>query len=199
MIFADTLGPVGSVGSAVAVVAALATVFLAYRTVSEAKAARREARQAHIQDIGEQSRLFEATRAAHEAELKGREKALRAELVLQRLAQVGTIQELLGEVADIARIEIAHPPPPMEGFPGTWTRVSGALARLEAAIAICERLGGGPALTGVLAEARNMSNDCRMQGTPPQRVVGEAMSAIEGMTFVTETDESLVVPDAIIS
>lgn len=193
MILAVALSTVGSIASVVAAVAALVTVWFAKQTVSEARAARSEAKTAHSSEMGEQRRLLDATKVAHEAEMAQRERAMESELVLQRLAQVGRIQELLGEIAHGASYEISNPPPDDNTGKDRWTRVTGGLARLEAAIAICQRLGGSEALKGSLAEARRMASDCRERGIPRQLVVDEATRTLNGITLMTETDPSLAV------
>lgn len=212
MVLADTLSTIGSLGSVVAAGAALMAVLYARSTVREARAGRREATEAHTreaqrqvelieatksaheQEASQQLQLLQATQAAHQQEMVDRARALASELVLQRLTQVGRVEELIGEVADIARFEIEHPPQRIAGQIGTWSRVTGALARLEAAIVICQRLGVAGGVGDVLAEARKMSIDYRRVGTPPQTVVGEAMGMLDRMKFITETDESLAFP-----
>jgi hypothetical protein len=186
---ADALSTIGSVGSGLAALAALAAVLFARETVSETREGRREARDAHAKQLHEQRQLLEASSRAHEAEMAERARAFASELVLQRLAQRGRIHELVGEVADIARIEIGSQPPPTGVGIGRWTRVNGALVRLEAAVVIWERLGGPP-----LPDARQMSRSLRQMGTPPERVVGDAMGELAKLTADAETDESLNLP-----
>src|SRR5665647_3051360 len=181
MVVAGVLSSVGSISTVVAALAALMTIVLARKTVAEARAGRSEARGAHLAEMDQQAVFLEATTTAHEREMQARANALASELVLQRLAQVGRVEELIGEVSDIARFEIEHPPLPIEGQIGTWTRITCALARLEAAIVICERLGVAGGVADVLAEARKMSIEYRRVRTPPESVVGATMGMLDRM------------------
>jgi hypothetical protein len=195
MVMADTAATVSAVFAGVAAAAALATVLFARDTVSEAKAARREAQQAHAEATREQARLLDATTAAHDEEMRERERAFRSELVLQRLAQLGRLEELLGEVADIARFEIANPPPSIGvGRPGSWTRITGAFARVEAAATLCERLEPGPGLVDALTAAKIMSHHLRTPNIPPSQIVGDAMSMLDRVVHASQTDGSLMLP-----
>jgi hypothetical protein len=63
------------------------------------------------------------------------------------------------------------------------------LARLEAAIVIFESLGGP-----LLANAEWVSKECRMANTPSMRIVGEAMSALDEITFLARHNDRLVQP-----
>lgn len=121
--------------------------------------------------------------------MEARKRASASELALQRLVQLGRIIELLGETADITRFEIANPPERVVGQVGTWTRITGVLARVEAAVSILERLGG-PALPDV----REMSIRCRRMDTPPERVVAESMSMLAQAQHVAANDASLQLP-----
>lgn len=189
MLGADAWGTIGSVASVVAAGAALVTVWFARRTVVETREGRSEARDAHAAEAAHQERLLDATTQAHEREMHDRERAAAAELALQRLVQIGRVIELLGETADIARLEIATPPQPILGQIGTWTRVTGALARVEAAVAILERLGG-PALP----EVTEMTLVCRRVETPRERVVAEAMAMLARAQHVAATDKRFDLP-----
>jgi hypothetical protein len=186
MMIADVLSAVGGVASVIAACAALVTVVYARATVAQARAARQESKDAHTEETRQQTQLLAAIREAHQQEMAERERALESALVLQRLTQLGRITELLGEVADLGRAEINNPHP----APWTqWSQIPGGLACLEAAIVIYERLGGPP-----LSEARQMSIDCRMQNTPPERVVGEAMSVLTRITFLAKDNNGLAPP-----
>jgi hypothetical protein len=190
VIAALKLSTVGDIATLVAAGAALVTVFFAAKTVGQAKEARKEERQAHKEEMEQHASLLQATTTAHEHEMTARKLAFDAELVLQRLAQLGRVMELAGEAADMARADIANPPPPTGIGNGTWTRVTGALARLEAAAVIYERLGG-PQLP---PEIKTFSIECRRMGTSPKLIVGEAMSVLEKLKHLAETDESLAPP-----
>lgn len=112
-----------------------------------------------------------------------RERALERELWLQRLTQLGKVQDLLWEAADIGRSEIGSPPERIEGQPGTWTRLTGVLLRIEAALVSLELLGG-PALP----EVRQMAANCRKPRIHPGQVVSETMSALDRTVHLSEND-----------
>jgi hypothetical protein len=189
MVIADALNTVGGVASVAAAGAALVTVLYARATVVQARAARREAKDAHAEETRQQAQLLEATRMAHEQEMVEREKALASEMFLQRLVHLGRITDLLGEVADVARTEEVQPPPTIEGTPIRLTRTTGMLARLEAAITIFESLGGQP-----LAAAEKLAKEGRMANTPPLRILGDAMSALDEIAFLARENDSLTQP-----
>ena len=180
---------IGDIASGIAALAALVTVYYARATVLQAREARREASAAHNEEMDREAQLLGATRAAHEQEMAAREHAVDRELWVQRLTQLGKIHDLLGETADIARFEISNPPERIEGQPGSWTRLPGALARVEAALVILERLGGPS-----LPETRQMTVNCRQMRTPPAQVAGEAMSALGRMQHLAENDPAFKVP-----
>jgi hypothetical protein len=188
MIIANVM--VGEAATVVAAGAALVTVLFARATVRQAKDARKEQSEAHKEEMTKHAELLQATTAAHQQEMADRKRAFDAELALQRLAHLGRILELVGEVADLARADIAEAPPPTGIGRGTWTRVTGALARLEAAIVIYERLGGA----ALPPEVRQFSIEYRGSGTAPELVVGEAMSVLEKLKHLAETDASLAPP-----
>jgi hypothetical protein len=184
------LSTVGDIATLVAAGAALVTVFFAAKTVGQTKEARKEESQAHNEEMEQHASLLQATTMAHEHEMTARKLAFDAEIVLQQLAQLGRVMELAGEAADLARADIANPPPPTGIGNGTWTRVTGALVRLEAATVIYERLGA-PQLP---PEIKTFSIEGRRMGTRPELVVGEAMSMLEKLKHLAETDASLAPP-----
>lgn len=186
---ADALNTLGGVASVVAAGAALVTVLYARATVVQARTARQEAKDAHAEEARQQTELLEATSMAHEQEMIEREKALASEMFLQRLVHLGRITDLLGDVADVARIEQVQPPPLIEGTPFKLTRTTGMLARLEAAIVIFESLGGPP-----LAQAEQLSKEGRRADTPPMRIVGDAMGALDEITFLAKENDRPVQP-----
>jgi hypothetical protein len=108
--FADVWAPIGAVATLGAAVAALVTVFFARATVVQARAQRTEAAAAHGEAMRHENSLLMATVDAHHREMAERGQAIATERVLQRLAQLSTIIELLREITDIARDEQVHPP-----------------------------------------------------------------------------------------
>lgn len=174
---------ISDLSSGIAALAALAAVYYARATVSEAQKARSEASQAHVEAMSRERQLLEATKVAQEQEIAERERALARELWLERLRQLGKLQDLLWEAADIGRFELDNPPRQIAGQSGTWTRLTGVLLRVEAALVSLERLHG-PALP----EMRQMAVNCRHIGTPPGQVVSETMSALQVTLHLSEND-----------
>jgi hypothetical protein len=189
MMIANALSIVGGVASVVAAGAALVTVIYARATVVQGRAAERESRDAHAEETRQQAQLLEATTIAHQQEMNERAKALASDLFLQRLVHLARITDLLGDVADVARIEQVHPPPLIEGTPFRMTRTTGMLVRLEAAIVIFESIGGPP-----LAKAEQLSKEGRRANTPPMRILGDAMAALDEITFIAKDDDRLTTP-----
>ncbi len=141
--------------------------------------------------MSREGQLLEATQTAHRQEMVDRKRALARELWLQRLTQLGRVHELLGETADIARIEIAHPPAKVAGGLGTWTRVTGALVRVEGALVILEQLEG-PALDDIKQKAISL----RRMNTPPELVVSEMMGALDQTRHLAQEHECFKPPPA---
>jgi hypothetical protein len=180
---------IGDIASLLAALAALITVYYAHATVIEARKARQEATSDHLEEMRQAGQLLEAIQSAHRKEMEERGHALARELWLQRLTQLGRVQELAGEAADIARLEIAKPPP-SSGI-GTWTRMPGALRRLKAALEILELLGG-PALDDIKQTTINLET----LNTPPQSVVPPMMNALEQLMSVAANHQSFQQPPA---
>ena len=91
-----------------------------------------------------------------------------------QLLMLSEIIKLVSRAGDFARLDIANPPPPTGIGNGTWTRVTGALAELEAMIAVYRKLGG-PELP---SDVERFALDCRHMGTPSEQIVGESMSLL---------------------
>lgn len=180
---------VADIISGIAALATLVAVYYARETVRESRKARQEASAAHGEEMTREAQLLEATRTAHEQEMTERRRAQERELRLERLRQLGRVQELLAVTSDIARHEIEHPPEKVAQQFGTWTRTTSGLARIEAALVILEQLGG-PALPDV----RQLTSALRMMNTPPQRIVGDMMGALAQSIALAENDESLREP-----
>lgn len=173
----------GDIASGVAALAALFTIYYARATVLVARKARQEASAAHGEEMAREAQLLEVTRTAHAQEMAERNRALERELWLQRLAQLGKLQDLLWEAADIGRLEISSPPERIEGQPGSWTRLTGVLLRIEGALVNLELLGGPS-----LSEIKQMAGNCRQVGVHPGLVVSETMSALQRTVYLSEND-----------
>ena len=137
-----------------------------------------------------QAQLIDATTEAHDQEMVEREKALERELWIQRLTQLGKLQDLLWEAADIARIEVSTPPERIPGQPGSWTRLTGVLLRIEAALVSLELLDGPS-----LPEIKKVATECRQMHTHPGKVVSETMSALERTLHLAENDTKFRAPE----
>jgi hypothetical protein len=98
--------------------------------------------------------------------------------------QLARIMELVGELTDVARLEIENPPERIGvGQPGTWTRTTGLLSRIDAQAAVYERLGGPP-----LPDAlRDFTRGARQLPTNQRRMVGEAEGMLATLTHFMET------------
>ena len=146
----------GDVLTVIAALAAMLAVWYARATVVIARDARSDASRAHAEQMARQAALLEATRSAHKQELIFRAEQLVRDLWLQRLTRLGRLQDLLGEAADVGRAEIEAPPPRIHGQPGTWTRVTGALLRVEAELSILQLLG-----CELPSDIRKTATECR--------------------------------------
>jgi hypothetical protein len=179
------------IASGIAAVAALLTVYYARATVSEARRSRNEASSAHTDEMNRAAQLLQATITAHEREMAERAEALARELWLQRLTQLGKVQELLGDAVEAARSEIGRREAgsPMIASIGS-TLLSSALLRVEAAVVILTRLGG-PALPDI----RQMTEKGRDAGASLYEVEAEAVRAIAATRFLAETDDKFRRPD----
>jgi hypothetical protein len=99
-----------------------------------------------------------------------------------QLLMLAEIIKLVSRAGDFARLDIANPPPPTGIGNGTWTRVAGALAELEAMIPVYRKLGG-PELP---SNVERFALDCRHMGTPSEQVVGESMSVLGQLQSLAE-------------
>jgi hypothetical protein len=198
---ADVLSTVGSIGSAVAAIAALVTVRFARQTVTEAKGGRKEARDAHAEEMRQQTQLLQATEAAHEREMEERERAFAYERVLQRLTEVGRIADLLTELANVTLVESGtierQSMPAGTVAPLTHTAVVGQ--RLEVAVAALQSLGGGPGreLGEALEKAETLAKDSRQlpinEGTLT-KIRCNVPNALDELCQSIKSDKSLHLP-----
>ena len=83
------------------------------------------------------------------------------------------IIKLVSRPGDLARLYIADPPPPTGIGNGTWTRVPGVLAELQAMIAVYRQLAGLKLPSNVEEFARDFRMDMK-----PEQVVGDSMSVL---------------------
>jgi hypothetical protein len=100
--------------------------------------------------------------------------------------QLARIMELVSDVAEVARVEIQEPPERIGvGQPGTWTRTTGLLSRIDAQAAVYDRLGGPP-----LPDAlRSFTRSARQLPTRQQRMVGDAEGVLSVLTdFMKDAD-----------
>jgi hypothetical protein len=108
--------------------------------------------------------------------------------------QLARIMELVSDVADVARLEIQEPPERIGvGQPGTWTRTTGLLSRIDAQAAVYDRLGG-PRLPDAL---RAFTRSARQLPTRQGRMVGDAEGVLATLTeFMKDADFANVGPRA---
>jgi hypothetical protein len=99
-----------------------------------------------------------------------------------QLLMLAEIIKLVSRAGDFARLDIANPPPATGIGNGTWTRVAGALAELEAMIAVYRQLGG-PELP---SNVERFALDYRRMGTPSEQIVGESMSVLSQLKDLAE-------------
>jgi hypothetical protein len=91
-----------------------------------------------------------------------------------QLLMLAEIIKLVSRAGDLARLDIANPPPPTANGIGTWTRVTGALIELEAMVAVYRQLGGPELPSNVEKFAR----DLRRMDIKPAQVAGESASVL---------------------
>jgi hypothetical protein len=100
-----------------------------------------------------------------------------------QLLQLDKIMSLVGEAAEVARIEIDNPPKPIgPGQPGTWSRISGVVARTRAAVVIYDKLGG-PELP---AQVESFMREANQLPIKPTVVVGKAETVLSALTSFAE-------------
>jgi hypothetical protein len=97
----------------------------------------------------------------------------------QQLLQLERVADRIAEVADIARAELADPPPQMQGLPFTWSRLPSAFALVEIATIIYERLGGP-----TLPQVKTFVGESK--GANPSEIVGNAMSTLTVLQGIAE-------------
>lgn len=199
MFDASILPSVNAGASILAAVAALVTILYARATVREARDGRRENRGAHLEEIAEmrqattaavaeQQAATEASAAQHRVEMAERDRALAAELAVQRLTQLDRISELLLLLADVARDEARNPPerlaPAISG-----TRLPGILRRLRNAITVLEALGGPELLAAGPLARRGYGG-----GSDAVSFLGDALDALEEIDKLVRAGGPLTVP-----
>jgi hypothetical protein len=96
------------------------------------------------------------------------------DIIRTQLLMLAEIIKLVSRAGDLARVDIANPPPAATSGIGTWTRVTGALIELEAIIAVYHQLGG----PGLPSDVEKFSRDLRRIDTKPAQVVGESVSVL---------------------
>jgi hypothetical protein len=186
MILADAWTAVGGIAAVVAAIAALITIGFAWATVRQASAARKEASNAHKEEMAEQRRAFQASTAAYQEQLQERERALAAEIKLQQVDQLERIAEVLMDLAATARAEEIDPPGRSVNDQ-TGRRLTGVptvLARLRAALALLDALGGPE-----LPTARLLGD--QPGGTPKQRTLSNAIDALREIESLARNEDRL--------
>jgi hypothetical protein len=171
--------------SGVAALAALLAVYFARATVQEARRNRSEEALAHREAMASEERLLEATNASHEQEMQDRYNAVEREMWVERLTQLGRVQELLGNVVDTTGTTIAlreEAGRPMTVGIGD-TRVSCALLRAEVGVAILAQLGGPS-----LPEFAQAAERGRVAGTSLHEVEAVAAATLNTVRALAQSD-----------
>lgn len=179
---------VASIFSGVAAFATVIAVYFARETVLEARHNRAEEAAAHREAMASEGQLLQAVSAAHEQEMEERQRAIERELWVQRLIQLGRVQELLGNVVDTTGMTIAlreGAGRPMTVGLGD-TRVSSALLRAEIGVAILAHLGGPS-----LSEFAKAAEHGRVVGTSLHEIEAEAARALNEVRSLAQSDPSL--------
>ncbi len=166
----------------------MVAIYFAKQTVSEGEQARSQANAAHVEQMAEARRLLEATAAAHQSEMAARGRDFAAERVVQRLAHLRVITDVLRELTDIARDEQTNPPPRTE-INQPLSRIPSRLAQLSTALSIYQRLGG-PEMKQAAELARARYN----LGTPLMEVLGKAQGALGEAVAQADAHVSLELP-----
>lgn len=181
-------------GEAAALVAAgfaLVTIFYARSTVQEAKKTSEqldEIGKAAQSGVTEQRATVETLGTAHREEMAERARALDAELLVPRLAQLERASEVLLELVDVTQAECVAPPYQLE--PGkTLTRVPALLIRLQGAVEILARLGGSELVT---VKQLGRSADSGRDLLPQVR--GVAIDALSEIKTLARKDPRLRLP-----
>jgi hypothetical protein len=159
----------------IATLATLGTVFLAWRTVVETRASRREAIRAHLEELAAQTQLLEATTRAHTEEAAGRSHALEQERELQRQELLGRMADLLLEISRVALAEHLDPDsvPVLPPNQIRWSPIPGMFARLELEIAVYNSLDGDP-----LEKLAAFASEAKGHGSNRARIASESLMSI---------------------
>jgi hypothetical protein len=186
MILADAWSAVGGIAAVVAAIAALITIWYARATVGEARSARREASDAHTEELAEQHRALQASTAGHQEQMRERQRALATEIKLQQVVQLERVAEVLTDLADTARAETIQPPgrPVTDQAGRRLTGIPAILARLGAAVALLDALGG-PHLAAASQLARQPG------GTLPETARSNAIDALHEIESLARNQERL--------
>jgi len=181
----------GQVAALIAAAAALTAILYARSTVKEARttsAQLGEIGKAAQAGVTEQRATVETLGTAHREEMAERARALEAELVGRRLAQLERVSEVLLELVDVTQAEYVAPPYQLE--PGkTLTRVPALLIRVQGAVAILAHLGGPE-----LVNAKQLGRSAyRGRDLLPQ-VRGVAIDALSEIETLARNDPSLKLP-----
>jgi hypothetical protein len=183
---ADPWSVVAAIATVVAAIAALVTIGFAWATVRQARDARKEASDAHTEEMAEQHRALQASTAAHQEQMRERQRALATEIKLQQVVQLERVAEVLTDLADTARAEAIQPPgrPLTDQAGQRLTGIPTVLARLGAAVALLDALGG-PHLVAASQLARQPG------GTPPQKTLSDAIDVLREIESLAHNEERL--------
>jgi hypothetical protein len=128
----EVTGVVAAVAAVITVVFAYLTVRKAGQTVTEARDGRREQRAAHDEAMRQEVALLGSIEQTRVEAALDRSASFDRDLLLERLAMVNRIAELLQQTADVARSQ-----PPRGSSP-----LPGVLTHLAVVVGLYEALGG---------------------------------------------------------
>ena len=185
MIILDTWTAIGGLASVVAAAAALVTIIYARATVHEARQTRDESHQAHLEEMTDRRAAAETSAVMHHDEMQARDRALAAELSLQRIVQVGRVVDALLDLVDTARKELDDPPPLLSrDHPIRMTRIPHRQMQLRVAVELLDRLGGP-----TFAKTQELAKDAFIaDGRNPTAVISAGTTALTEINTVVESD-----------
>jgi hypothetical protein len=145
-------------------------------------------RSGHIATVEAYRGLLASTEAAHREQMTERARAARADQTQRQLAQMQTVADLLGVIADTAREEWAHGVPVVgpEVQPLRLSRMPTLLIRLKAALGLLDAVGGPG-----LPKAQELGDYPHRASDPPGPVLALAGSALAELEFAMRPDQPL--------
>jgi hypothetical protein len=167
----------GTIAAVIAALAALATVIYARRTVVDG-------RDAHRELMSAQKEAREGFATAHGEEMAERQRALAAEISLQRLVLADRVAAALIDMARTAHSETLAPPLVINGRRGTF--IPSLQAQLRAELAVFYALGGP-----TLSDADDLAQKAYSATTLPIEMLKLAQNSLGELQRLAGKDEQL--------